>query len=131
VERRVEEEVRARIAAAGADRARWPAEAVAEVGRLETKVGAVSSMASTLEEQLAAESKSRAGDARHAALLRQRVNELEAGAIRGERESADRMRALERDLRAARDEAEECRRIVSEVEEERETLRQQMQPQKV
>eukprot|EP00873_Tetraselmis_striata_P035267 jgi/Tetstr1/455531/TSEL_042354.t1 len=131
VERRVEDEVRARVAAAGADRAQWPAEARAEVGRLEEKVGAVQGVLGTLEEQLASESKARASDARHASLLRQRVGELETAAMRSEREAGDRLRALERDLRAARDEAEECRRIVAEVEEERLALEERARPKQV
>ena len=61
-------------------------------------------------------------------MLRRRVSELEAGAIQQEREAGDRVRALERDLRLAKDEAEECRRIVSELEEERMALQERVKP---
>lgn len=62
-------------------------------------------------------------------MLRRRVGELEATCIRQEREAGDRMRMLERDLRLAKDEAEECRRIVSELEDERMALQERLQPQ--
>jgi len=129
LERRMEEEVRAQLKACGAERSRWPFEAQAEVERLENKVAAVQQMLSTVQEQLESESKARQADSRHAALMRKRANELETEARRVERDTAERIRVLERDLRAARDEADECRRIVSEVEEERMALQEKLKPQ--
>mmetsp|Transcript_8068 Transcript_8068/g.23119 ORF Transcript_8068/g.23119 Transcript_8068/m.23119 type:complete len:891 (+) Transcript_8068:228-2900(+) len=128
LERRMEEEVKARVAASGADKTSWPREAQVEVARLEQKAEAVQNMLATIEEQLESETKARLSDSRHSAMLRKRVSELEAASIRQEREAGDRLRLLERDLRLARDEADECRRIVSEVEEEHLALQERSKP---